>query len=53
MLMRHNNILPLCGIAYGFGPVPAIAYPRMSNGSLSTCLDENHERPTNSVYLLM
>ncbi|KIK36297.1 hypothetical protein CY34DRAFT_26385 [Suillus luteus UH-Slu-Lm8-n1] len=22
--LRHDNILPLCGITYGFGPVPAI-----------------------------
>jgi serine/threonine protein kinase len=41
--LRHANILPLCGITYGFGPVPAIVSPWMSNGSLSTYLDKNYD----------
>ncbi|KAG1805812.1 kinase-like domain-containing protein [Suillus subaureus] len=41
--LRHDNILTLCGIAYGFGPVPASVYPWMSNGSLSTYLDKNYD----------
>ncbi|KAG1778252.1 kinase-like domain-containing protein, partial [Suillus placidus] len=34
--LRHDNILPLCGITYGFGPW-------MPNGSLSTYLDKNYD----------
>jgi serine/threonine protein kinase len=41
--LRHDNILTLCGITYGFGPVPAIVSPWMSNGSLSTYLDKNYD----------
>jgi hypothetical protein len=41
--LRHDNILPLCGITYGFGPVPAIVSPWMSNGSLSTYLEKNYD----------
>ncbi|KAG2140920.1 kinase-like domain-containing protein [Suillus bovinus] len=41
--LRHDNILPLCGITYGFGPVPAIVSPWMPNGSLSTYLDRNYD----------
>lgn len=41
--LRHDNILPLCGITYGFGPVPAIVSPWMSNGSLSTYLEKHYD----------
>ncbi|KAG2348240.1 kinase-like protein [Suillus weaverae] len=41
--LRHDNILPLCGITYGFGPVPAIVSPWMPNASLSTYLDKNYD----------
>jgi len=40
--LRHDNILTLYGITYGFGPVPAIVSPWMSNGSLNTYLDKNY-----------
>jgi serine/threonine protein kinase len=40
--LQHENILPLFGITYGFGPVPAIVSPWMPNGSLSTYLDKNY-----------
>ncbi|KAJ8585675.1 hypothetical protein M405DRAFT_824550 [Rhizopogon salebrosus TDB-379] len=33
--LKHDHILPLCGITYGFGPVPAIVSPWMDNGFLS------------------
>ncbi|KAG1897311.1 kinase-like domain-containing protein [Suillus fuscotomentosus] len=42
-LLRHDNILSLYGIAYGFGPVPAIVFPWMTNGSLSTYLGKNYD----------
>ncbi|KAG1819127.1 kinase-like domain-containing protein [Suillus subaureus] len=41
--LHHDNILTLCGIAYGFGPVAAIITPWMSNGSLSTYLNRNYD----------
>ncbi|KAG1845703.1 kinase-like domain-containing protein [Suillus subalutaceus] len=39
--LRHDIILPLCGITYGSGPVPAIVSPWMPDGSSSTYLDKN------------
>jgi len=40
--LKDDHILPLCGITYGFGPVPAIVSPWMDNGSLSTYLDKHY-----------
>jgi len=40
--LEHDHILPVWGITYGFGPVPAIVSPWMHNGSLSTYLDKHH-----------
>ncbi|KAG1890748.1 uncharacterized protein F5891DRAFT_986788 [Suillus fuscotomentosus] len=42
-LLCHENILSLYGITYGFGPVPAIVFPWMTNGSLSTYLGRNYD----------
>ncbi|OJA17909.1 hypothetical protein AZE42_09199, partial [Rhizopogon vesiculosus] len=44
--LKHDHILPLCGITYGFGPVPAMVYPWMHNGTLSTYLDKHHDNLT-------
>ncbi|KAG2134527.1 kinase-like domain-containing protein [Suillus clintonianus] len=41
--LRHDNIVSLCGITYGFGPVPAIVSPWMPNGSLSTYLNKRYD----------
>ncbi|KAG1851826.1 hypothetical protein C8R48DRAFT_777773 [Suillus tomentosus] len=41
--LRYDHILPLCGITYVFGPVPAIVSPSMPSGSLSTYLDEYYD----------
>jgi len=41
--LEHDRILPLYGITYGFGPVPAIVSPWMDNGSLSTYLDKHYD----------
>ena len=38
----HECVLPLFGITYAFGPVPAIVSPWMDNGSLTTYLDRHH-----------
>jgi serine/threonine protein kinase len=40
--LKHNHILPVYGITYGFGLVPAIVSPWMHNGSLSAYLDKHH-----------
>ncbi|KAJ8596863.1 kinase-like protein [Rhizopogon salebrosus TDB-379] len=40
--LKHDHILPVYGITYGFGPVPAIVSPWMHNGSLSVYLDKHH-----------
>ncbi|KAJ8588641.1 kinase-like protein [Rhizopogon salebrosus TDB-379] len=52
--LQHEHILPLCGIAYDFGPVPAIVSPWMDNGSLSTYLHKNYGNLTDTqkFYLL-
>ncbi|OAX39444.1 kinase-like protein [Rhizopogon vinicolor AM-OR11-026] len=44
--LKHDHILPLYGITYGFGPVLAIVSPWMHNGSLSTYLDKHHDNLT-------
>ncbi|KAJ8579839.1 kinase-like protein [Rhizopogon salebrosus TDB-379] len=38
--LQHENILPLLGFSYEFGPLPAMVSPWMHNGSLSTYLDK-------------
>jgi hypothetical protein len=43
MQLNHDHILPLLGISYDFGPVPAIVVPWMHNGSLSTYLDKYYD----------
>jgi hypothetical protein len=44
--LQHEHILPLCGIAHYFGPVPAIVSPWMDNGSLSTYLHKDYDNLT-------
>ncbi|KAG1863111.1 kinase-like domain-containing protein, partial [Suillus subluteus] len=44
-ILRHNNIVPLWGIATGFGRVPelrCLVSPWMPNGTLSAYLTSNH-----------
>jgi hypothetical protein len=38
MQLQHENILPLLGFSYEFGPLPAMVSPWMHNGSLTTYL---------------
>jgi len=40
--LKHDRILPLYGVTYGFGPAPAIVSPWMHNGSLSIYLDKHY-----------
>ncbi|KAG2158176.1 kinase-like domain-containing protein [Suillus bovinus] len=44
-ILRHNNIVPLWGIATGFGPMPelrCLVSPWMPNGTLSAYLASKH-----------
>ncbi|OAX39441.1 kinase-like protein [Rhizopogon vinicolor AM-OR11-026] len=36
--LQHENLLPLLGLSYEFGPLPAMVSPWMQNGSLTTYL---------------
>lgn len=37
--LHHENILPLLGFSYEFGPLPAMVSPWIHNGSLTTYLE--------------
>jgi serine/threonine protein kinase len=39
--LQHENLLPLLGFSYEFGPLPAMVSPWMNNGSLTTYLGKN------------
>jgi serine/threonine protein kinase len=39
--LQHENILPLLGFSYEFGPLPAMVSPWMHNSSLTTYLGRN------------
>ncbi|KAJ8582137.1 kinase-like protein [Rhizopogon salebrosus TDB-379] len=41
MQLQHENLLPLLGFSYEFGPLPAMVSPWMHNGSLTTYLGKN------------
>jgi len=36
--LEHPNIVPLLGVTKGFGPIPGVVFPWMSNGSLHSFL---------------
>ncbi|KAG1722539.1 kinase-like domain-containing protein [Suillus paluster] len=45
-ILRHNNIVPLWGIATGFGRMPelrCLVSPWMPNGTLNDYLESNHD----------
>ncbi|KAF9230220.1 hypothetical protein BU15DRAFT_31013, partial [Melanogaster broomeanus] len=37
--LKHANILPLLGVTFGFGPLPALLCPWMDNGTITTYLE--------------
>ncbi|OJA17991.1 hypothetical protein AZE42_13145 [Rhizopogon vesiculosus] len=39
--LQHENLLPLLGLSYEFGPLPAMVSPWMQNGSLTTYLGKS------------
>jgi serine/threonine protein kinase len=44
--LKHANLLPLLGIAQGFGPLPAIVSPWMHKGSLTMLLERDFQQLT-------
>ncbi|KAF8842577.1 kinase-like protein [Paxillus ammoniavirescens] len=42
--VKHENILPLLGVATGFGRFTALIYPWMENGTLASYLQRNREQ---------
>ncbi|OJA16106.1 hypothetical protein AZE42_09029, partial [Rhizopogon vesiculosus] len=44
--LQHENLLPLLGLSYEFGPLPAMVSPWMQNGSLTTYLAKNFAKLT-------
>jgi hypothetical protein len=41
--LEHENIVPLWGVADGFGSLPALVSPWLENGALTGYLQRNHE----------
>ncbi|KIJ08702.1 hypothetical protein PAXINDRAFT_102482 [Paxillus involutus ATCC 200175] len=42
--LKHENILPLLGVATGFGRFTSLVYPWMENGTLASYLQRNGEQ---------
>ncbi|KIJ63427.1 hypothetical protein HYDPIDRAFT_29670 [Hydnomerulius pinastri MD-312] len=42
--LSHKNVLPLLGVATGFGPFTAFVCPWMPNGTLTTYLERNADQ---------
>ncbi|KAG2096974.1 kinase-like domain-containing protein [Suillus discolor] len=42
--LEHKNIVPLWGVADGFGSLPALVAPWLENGALTGYLQREHER---------
>lgn len=40
--LEHENIVPLWGVAYGFGSLPALISPWLKNGALTKYLEREH-----------
>ncbi|KAF9233547.1 kinase-like domain-containing protein, partial [Melanogaster broomeanus] len=49
--LKHENILPLLGVAKGYGPFTALVCPWMDNGTLSSYLECNAEQLSLRVRL--
>ncbi|KIJ09441.1 hypothetical protein PAXINDRAFT_102246 [Paxillus involutus ATCC 200175] len=42
--LKHENILPILGVATGFGRFTALVYPWVENGTLASYLQRNREQ---------
>ncbi|KAG2140915.1 kinase-like domain-containing protein [Suillus bovinus] len=51
--LDHDNVIPIFGMALGFGPLPALVCPWMSNGTLTRYLEQNHHQITASTRKAM
>ncbi|KAF9241785.1 kinase-like domain-containing protein [Melanogaster broomeanus] len=51
--LRHENVLPFYGVAFGFGPLPAIVGPWAHNGTLGDYLACRPGLPTSSRAQLL
>jgi hypothetical protein len=49
--LQHENLLPLLGISYDFGPLPAMVSPWMDNDSLTTYLKCNFTTLTVEIQI--
>ncbi|KAG1728734.1 kinase-like domain-containing protein [Suillus paluster] len=47
--LDHDNILPVFGMALGFGPLPALVCPWMKNGTLTRYLEQSDHQITAST----
>jgi hypothetical protein len=39
--LHHENLLPLLSLIHDFGPLPAMVFPWINNGSLTTYLERH------------
>lgn len=53
MRLNHQNILPLIGLTYQFGPVPCIVTPWMDEGALTEFIHRNHSQLTSERQLVI
>ncbi|KAF9231373.1 kinase-like domain-containing protein, partial [Melanogaster broomeanus] len=42
--LKHANILALCGVTFGFGPLPALVCLWMDNGTITTHLEVQQDQ---------
>ncbi|KAG1792058.1 kinase-like domain-containing protein [Suillus plorans] len=47
--LDHDNVMPIFGMALGFGPLPALVCPWMENGTLTHYLEQNYHQITASA----
>ncbi|KAL4075279.1 kinase-like domain-containing protein [Scleroderma yunnanense] len=52
-LPRHENVLPLYGVALGFGPLPSLVLPWMYNGTLTSYLERKPTLPYHKKLALI
>ncbi|KAL4065121.1 hypothetical protein J3A83DRAFT_416262 [Scleroderma citrinum] len=52
-LPRHENVLPLYGVALGFGPLPSLVLPWMYNGTLTSYLERKPTLPYHKKLALV
>lgn len=51
--LNHQNILPLIGLTYQFGPIPFLITPWMDEGPLTDFIYRNHSQLTMERKLII